>query len=83
MAKPASSKMIKRWISDTKKKSARLQRELGKAKTRIKDLEGKMKRAAAAERSGAKKKKKKTAPKKKAKKKPKKKAKKKAKARRR
>lgn len=64
MAKPASSKMIKRWISDTKKKSSRLERELAKAKTRIKDLEGKMKRAAAAERTGAKKKK---APKKKAK----------------
>jgi uncharacterized coiled-coil DUF342 family protein len=64
MAKPASSKMIKRWISDTKKKSSRLERELVRAKTRIRDLEGKMKRAAAAERAGAKKKK---APKKKAK----------------
>ena len=65
MAKPASSKMIKRWISDTKKKSSRLEKELGKAKTRIRDLEGKMKRAAAAERAaGAKKKK---APKKRAK----------------
>ncbi len=49
----ASSKMIKRYISDAKKKAARLDKELKSAKDRIKKLEGDMKKAVAAEKTKA------------------------------
>ena len=44
----ASSKMIKRWIGDTRKKVARLDKELKAAKARVAKLGGDMKKAAAA-----------------------------------
>jgi len=52
----ATSKMIKRWIAGKRKTTVKLEREIGAAKTRIKKLEGDLKRAVARERTKPKKK---------------------------
>ncbi len=66
----ASSKLIKRWISDKKKTVARIDKELKAARERIKKLDSDLKKAVAKEKAAAAKKKavpkKKAAPKKKA-----------------
>ena len=64
----ASSKQIKCWITVKKKSTAKLEKELSATKTRVKKLEGDLKKAEAKEKAAAKKKpaKKKAAPKKKA-----------------
>jgi hypothetical protein len=53
----ASSKLIKKWISDKKKTAARVDRELKATKARIKKLEGDLKKAVAKEKAAAAKKK--------------------------
>ena len=51
--KAKSSKMCKRLIKDTKKKIARIEKELKAAKAKVKDNEATLKKALAAEAAAA------------------------------